>query len=121
MSHPRERSEVLRLIEEGKVTAAEGIQLLTARRPHSSLPLINTENRWLRIHVTDVKSNLPRVNINVPLRWLDAGLRIGRNFAPELDQIDWNKILAPAQDNTTIRLLEVEELENNQRIEIVVE
>ena len=121
MSHTSERSEVLRLIEEGKVTAAEGIQLLTAQRPHSSLPLSNTDKRWLRIHVTDLKSNQSRVNVNVPLRWIDAGLRLGRSFAPELDQIDWNKILAPAQDSTAIRLLEVEDLEDNQRVEIVVE
>ena len=121
MSHTRERSEVLRLIEEGKVTAAEGIQLLTAQRPHSSLPLSSTDKRWLRIHVTDLKSNQSRVNVNVPLRWIDAGLRLGRSFAPELDQIDWNKILATAQDSTAIRLLEVEDLEDNQRVEIVVE
>ena len=121
MPHTRERSEVLRLIEEGKVTAAEGIQLLTAQQSKPGLQLSNTDKRWLRIHVTDLKSNQPRINVNVPLRWLDAGLRIGRNFAPELDQIDWNKILAPAQDNTTIRLLEVEDLEDNHRIEIVVE
>ena len=121
MSHSHERSEVLRLIEEGKITVAEGIQRLTARRPPASLPLSHTDKRWLRIHVIDLKSNRPRVNVNVPLRWLDAGLRIGRNFAPELDQIDWDKMLAPAQDNPTIQLLEVEDLEDNHHIEIVVE
>src|SRR3972149_5322189 len=121
MSHTSERSEVLRLIEEGKVTAAEGIQLLTAWRPHSSLPLSNTDKRWLRIHVTDLKSNKPRVNVNVPLRWLDAGLQIGRNFAPELDQIDWNKMPARSRINAPVSFAPLRNSRGNITVAIVVE
>ena len=113
-----ERSEVLHMLDAGKISAAEGIHLLTAMR--SSRPA-DIAGRWLHLRVTNLKSNTPQVNINLPMSWVNAGLQIGRNFVPELDEVDWNQIIEAAKSGSTGRLLEVEELDNDQRVEIFVD
>jgi hypothetical protein len=120
MANATERSEVLHMIEEGKISAADGARLLAALQAKPDQSSSDLDKRWLRVHVTDLGTNRTRFNVNVPLRWVDAGLRIGRTFAPELDEIDWKKILTAARDNQAVRLLEVEDLDDNQRVEILI-
>ena len=94
MSNSNERTEILRLVETGKISATEGIQLLEhagphrrASRRHRSRPS-TTRGRWLRIRVTNLTTQAPKVNVNLPLGLVSAGLRIGQRYAPELHGID---------------------------------
>ncbi len=112
--------EVLNMIESGKISAAEGAQLLGALRSKPETTAI-LKNRSLRIRVSDLQTNRQRVNINLPASWVEFGLRIGRNFAPELNDIDWSQIMTSIKNGEAGRLLEVEDLEDNQRVEIFVE
>lgn len=112
-------TEVLNMIASGKISAAEGLQLLeAARSPRDVTP---RSDRWLHVRISDLKSNRRRVNVNLPASWIEAGLRIGRNFAPELKDIDWQEITEAVKSGNAGRLLEVEDLDDNQRIEIFME
>jgi SHOCT-like protein len=113
-------NEVLNMIASGKISAAEGLQLLEAMRSPRDVTTTNN-NRWLHVRVSDLGSNRQRVNINLPTSWLEAGLRIGRNFAPELKDVDWQQISEVVKSGNAGRLLEVEDLDDNQRVEIFLD
>ena len=121
MADTTERSEGLQMIQAGKISAAEGVELLKAMHATPAARPAELDNRWLRVRVADLTSRRPQVNVNVPMTWVNAGLRIGRSFVPELDQIDWNRVLNSPPGSGPIRLLEVEDMDDNQRIEISVE
>lgn len=126
MSNSNERTEILRLVETGKLSASEGIQLLNTldRSPRISPPpprAINTKGRWLRIRVTNLTTQAPKVNVNLPLGLVSAGLRIGQRYAPELRGVDWDDLLDEVQRGANGKLVEVEDQEDNERVEIFVE
>lgn len=112
--------EVLNLIESGKISAVEGLKLIEALRPQQPKATLAT-GRWLHIRVSDLQSNQQRVNINLPTSWIETGLRIGRKFSPELNEIEWPEILEAVNNGQAGRLLEVEDLNDNQRVEVFVD
>ncbi|MCM1566654.1 MAG: hypothetical protein FNP40_15330 [Dehalobacter sp. 4CP] len=63
-----ERLKVLEMIQEGKITAAEGMELLKAieeSAPEVSPAVSVFANRFLRVRVEGEKA--PKVNVNIPM------------------------------------------------------
>ena len=127
MSSSDERTEILRLIESGKITTSDGLKLLNSLDKKPSLPAAagtrppQTRGRWLRIRVTNLATQAPKVNVNLPLGLVSVGLNIGRRYAPELNGIDWDELLDEIQRGADGKLVEVEDQEDNERVEIFVE
>jgi hypothetical protein len=126
MSNSNERTEILRLVENGKLSAAEGIQLLNTldRAPRIAPPAqasVSTRGRWLRIRVTNLATQAPKVNVNLPLGLVSVGLRFGQRYAPELHGIDLESLLDEIQRGANGKLVEVEDQEDNERVEIFVD
>ncbi len=126
MSNSNERTEILRLVENGKLSAAEGIQLLNSldkapRIAPPPQPPVSLKGRWLRIRVTNLSTQAPKVNVNLPLGLVRAGLRIGQRYAPELNGIDWDSLLDEVQRGANGKLVEVEDQDDNERVEIFVD
>jgi hypothetical protein len=125
MSNSNERTEILRLVETGKLSASEGIQLLNTldRSPRITPPpqAVSTRGRWLRIRVTNLHTQAPKVNVNLPLGLVSAGLRFGQRYAPELHGIDVESLLDEIQRGANGKLVEVEDQDDNERVEIFVD
>ena len=125
MSNSQDRTEILRLIQGGKITTSEGIQLLNSLDKTLTLPPApkpgNTKGRWLRIRVTNLATQAPKVNVNLPLGLVSAGLRIGQRYAPELNGVDWDALLDEIQRGANGKLVEVEDQEDGERVEIFVD
>ncbi len=126
MSNSNERTEILRMVENGKLSATEGIQLLNSldKAPRPALPPqppLNTKGRWLRIRVTNLTTQAPKVNVNLPLGVVNAGLRLGQRYAPELQGIDWDDLLDEIRQGANGKLVDVEDLDDNQHVEIFVD
>jgi hypothetical protein len=126
MSNTNERTEILRLVETGKLSASEGIQLLNTldkapRIAPPPQPPVTTRGRWLRIRVTNLTTQAPKVNVNLPLGLVSAGLRIGQRYTPELHGIDLDDLLNEIQQGANGKLVEVEDQEDNERVEIFVD
>ncbi len=131
MANSTERTEILRLIESGKISTSEGLTLLNSldkgtpqlppkpQTPPAS-PL-TTRGRWLRIRVTNLATQAPKVNVNLPLGLVSAGLRIGQRYAPELHGVDWDTLLDEIQRGANGKLVEVEDQEDNERVEVFVD
>ena len=72
-----ERLRVLQLLEEGKISAAEAADLLTALRQP---PPPAGRARWFRVRVTDQRSGRTRTNVSVPIGMLGFGLGFARRL-----------------------------------------
>ena len=81
MASSEERMKILKMIEDGKLSAEEGTKLLAAlsekRVPEHALPGMPGGPRWLRIRVTDVRTGRSKASVQIPLALVDAGMKIG--------------------------------------------
>ena len=87
-----ERLRILELLEQGKITAAEAADLLSALgdRPRESgrspRPRWGQEEhpagraRWFRVRVTDESTGRVRSNVSVPIGMIGFGLDFARRF-----------------------------------------
>jgi hypothetical protein len=90
MATTEERMRILRMIQEGKITADEGSKLLTALRESrkDSRPVVaplRVGKGMLRVRVTDMLTGKPKVSVNLPLGLVDAGMSIASQYAPDVN------------------------------------
>lgn len=121
-----ERMRILRMIQEGKITAEEGAKLLAALResrkePHQSIMPGRFSKGWLRVRVTDMATNRAKVNVNLPLSLMDAGLKIGAQYAPELAGIDLTQFIEDIKGGAQGKIIDVIDEEDGEHVEIFVE
>ena len=127
MASSEERMKILKMIEEGKLSAEEGTKLLAALsdkrmsappRPPGGLP---GGPRWLRIRVTDVRSGRSKASVQIPLALVDAGLKIGAHFAPEVQGVDMSNVMEAVRSGMMGKIIDVTDEEDGEHVEIYVE
>jgi hypothetical protein len=125
MATSEERMRILKMISEKQLTAEEGARLLEALRgtPAGEAQGRNEPGkaRWLRIRVTDRPSGRTKVNVNLPIGLVDVGLKMGARFAPEMAGMDVSAIQAALKDGVQGRIIEVDDEQDDERVEIFVE
>ncbi len=127
MATTEERMKILKMIQEGKITAEEGAKLLAAlkesRKPNVGRPNVSMGgNRgWLRVRVTDTVSGKTKVNVNLPLGLMDAGLRIGAQYAPELQGMDLAQLVNEVKSGASGKIIDVVDEEDGEHVEIFIE
>ncbi len=123
MTTSEERLKILRMVEEGKISAEEGARLLAAlskgerRRP----PTSPGEGRWLRVRVTDLKSGKASVNVNLPVGLVNVGLRMGARFVPEMEGLNVQELDEALRQGLTGKIIDLVDEEEGQRVEVYVE
>ena len=123
-----ERMKILKMIQEGKITAEEGAKLLAALResrakagpPRPGMPM-GANKGWLRVRVTDMVSGKTKVNVNLPLGLMDAGLRIGAQYAPELAGMDLTQLVSEVKAGAAGKIIDVIDEEDREHVEIFIE
>lgn len=123
-----EKIKILKMIEEGKVTAEDGSKLLSSiedSKDKISENRINGNAKWIRIKVLDSeKGKQTKVNIKIPISLVETGLKIGKNFNKDLESsmkdIDIQEILRMIKNGAEGKILEVE-TDNGKTVEIYVE
>jgi hypothetical protein len=126
MATTEERMKILKMIQEGKITAEEGAKLLTAlneTRAKAARPGGGPVERrgWLRVRVSDTISGRTKVNVNLPLGLMDAGLRIGSQFAPELKGVDVDQLISEIRGGASGKIIDVLDEEDGDHVEIFIE
>lgn len=121
-----ERMKILKMISEEKITAEEGAQLLAALSPRSKKPKYesrrNLTNQMLRVRVTDMVSGKTKVNVNLPMRLVDAGLNIAAQFTPEVqDGQMMDAVKEALAENVTGKIVDVIDEEDGEHVEIFIE
>lgn len=96
--------------------------VLEAAQPAAPLSVRRAGRRWLHIQVSDLQSGRQRVRVNVPLGLVNFGLKIGARFTNELDSGTIQDVLAALEDESlTGTLVEVEDVEDNERVHIFID
>jgi hypothetical protein len=123
MASVEERMKILKMIEEGKVSAEEGAKLLSAltstNRPMGALSASGA--KWLRVRVTDVASGRSKATVQIPISLMEAGMKIGAHFAPEIDGVNMDQLMDALRLGTTGKIIDVVDDEDGEHVEIFVE
>jgi hypothetical protein len=115
------RTDILDQVASGTLSAAEAAALLSAPAPAQRALDPALASRWLRIRVTSLDTGRPKVSVNLPMAWVEVGLQLGSRYHPQVAGIDLNELLQQIESGTQDRLIEVEDLNDRERVEIFVE
>lgn len=130
MPTSEERLRVLQLIQDGKISAEEGIRLLesldsaalaAAAKP-AGAPVASCRGaRWFRVRVTDTNTGKTRVNVRLPVNVLNAGVKMGARFSPEVEGLDMGQLMNLIQAGATGQVLDVIDDEDGEHVEVFLE
>ena len=128
MNTTDERMLILRMIEEGKVSAEEGAKLLSsinqepAKRTKTMVAQRKPEDaRWFRVRVSDSQTGKMKALVNLPIGLMDWGLKVGAQFAPEMDGLDLNELSDILRSGADGKIVEVIDEEDGEHVEIFIE
>ena len=129
MATTEERLKILKMIEEGKISAEDGAKLLSALSEgrRGGMPGVPQPPRppgaprWLRVRVTDVNTGRSKASVQIPLDLVDAGMKIGAHFAPEVNGVDMANVMQAVRSGMTGKIIDVTDDEDGEHVEIYVE
>ncbi len=134
MTTSEERLRILRMIQDGKITAEEASRLLevlegirkptgeTAPPGGSAGPFNPGKGpRWFRVHVTDTNSGRTRVNVRLPVSVVSAGIKMGARFSPEVQGLDSAQLMEFINSGETGRVMDVFDENDGEHVEVFLE
>jgi hypothetical protein len=71
--------------------------------------------------VTDLLLNRPRTSVTIPVELIEVGLRLATRLAPQISGSALEQLLHAIAQASTGRLLDFQDLEENERVEIFLE
>jgi len=116
-----ERIRILRMVESGNVTAEEAARLLDSLQVKQEHTVERKRNRIVRVRVTNLANNRQKANVTVPVSLIDVGLRLATRLVPQIRGSALEDLLHAIENGTTGRLLDLQDLEEGERIEIYAE
>jgi hypothetical protein len=118
MTTPEERRLILRMIEQGKISADEGARLLTAlHKSQADAPSptpATGRGRTLQVRVTELGTNRQQVNVTLPAELVTLALR----WLPPGAQREVAQVQAALHAGLYGKLAEVIDQEQGVRVEI---
>ena len=133
MATTEERIQILKMVQEGKISAEEAAQLLealeegvkvtggtTEAAPPATGPL-GRQPRWLRVRVTDSDTGRPRVNVRLPLSMVKVGLKMGTRFSPEIEGLDTNELMQMIESGEIGQIVDVQDEKDGEHVEVFLE
>jgi len=121
MTTDEERMRILKMVEEGQISAEEAARLLAALDKASGVETKSAASseslrRFFRVRVTDSATGQQKVNVNIPAGLVDIGLR----FAPDSVKQHLHTIRAAINSGMTGRIVDVVD-DHGGRVEIFIE
>ncbi len=133
MTTNEERLRILKMVQEGKIDSTEAARLLQAldSNPDSSsgsqtgnanqTASRTQKPRFLHIKVTKTSDNKPMVDVRLPITIVNAGIRMGAKFTPNLYGIDKDALLEMMNSPETQQIIDVTDDEDGERVQIFLE
>lgn len=125
MATSDERMKILKMIDEGKISAEEGAKLLSAlsesRKPSrkpTTRNLSGSGRRWLRVRVTDMVTGKSKATVNLPMGLVDAGLNIASQYAPD---VAFDELIEAIDAGAEGKIIDVIDEEDGEHVEIFIE
>lgn len=128
MATSEERLKILKMIQEGRITAEEGARLMEAlergsRASGAGAPAGSTAKtgRWFRVRVTDTTTGKTRVNLRLPVNLVNAGVKMGARFSPEVEGLDMDQLMQHINSGETGQIVDVYDDEDGEHVEVFIE
>jgi len=141
MATSEERLRILKMVQEGKISAEEGMQLLeslaasvptpqppaAAEPPSAPLPPSFPETpsirtpRWFRVRVTDTNTGKVRVNVRLPINVVPAGMKMGARFSTEVEGLNMDELSSLINSGTIGQIVDVYDEEDGEHVEVFLE
>jgi hypothetical protein len=125
MATNEERLKILKMIDEGKITAEEGARLLAtlseSRKTAVRKPAPRGTYggaRWLKVRVTDTMTGKAKATVNLPLGLVDAGLNIASKYAPD---VAFDELVEAINAGAEGKIIDVYDEEDGEHVEIFIE
>lgn len=128
MATSEERLRILKMVEQGVISAEDAARLLEAlgageQRRGGSYDRATTtaSGRWFRVRVTDLRTGKNKVNVNIPMGLVNVGMKMGARFVPDLEAFSLSQLADMVNSGATGKLVEFEDVEDGERVEIFVD
>lgn len=131
MATSEERLKVLKMVQEGKITAEMAAELLKAldatdkKRETEDKGGVSfpgrSSGRFFRVRVTDTDTGRTRVNIRLPLGMVNAGMRMGMRFSPEVEGLDATRLAEALASGETGQIMDIYDDEDGEHVEVYIE
>ncbi len=128
-------------MSQGKISAAEAAEMLSTPAAETAVPakeqVIEIEEEtavpekepatagstpsWFKVRVRNLDTGKNKVSVNIPIRMFKFGLKIGRKFTDELDDLNWNEIDGMMKNMQTGMIVEVQDEESNEHVQVYFE
>ena len=135
-----ERLTILKMVEENKISAEQGVQLLSALgqpkpAPAAPAPVMDSapvapeppaspatgKGRWFRVIVTDTNTGKNKVSVRLPMRLVRWGLKVGSRYTDELEGIDMDELAEALAGDGDGQLVDVLDEEDGEHVQEFVE
>ena len=122
-----ERLKILKLVQEGNLTAEEGIELLDllgAKTPAGKANPAEPQPavaQWFRVVVTDTTTGKIRVNVRLPISLVNAGMKMGARFSPQVEGLDRETLSAFINNGITGKVVDVRDEQDGEHVEVFIE
>ena len=124
-----ERLRILRMVQEGKISAEEGIELMDAlgENRRGKEPVVAERRmgrraaRWFRIRVTDQITGKIKVDVRLPVNVVRAGSKLGARFSPEVSGFDMDQVMQYVDSGSVGRVFEMTHDSDQELVEVFIE
>lgn len=131
MASTEERMRILMMIQEGKISAAEGARLIEAlddlsepTPPTTSASKASVGGKkphYLRVLITDTDTGKARVNVRLPVSLINSGMRMGARFAPEIEGLDMEELNAWMNSGEVGQIVDIFDEDDGEHVEVFLE
>ena len=128
MASSEERMRILKMIQDGVISAEDGIRLLdsieqSANRESDkrSVEEPGRTARFFRVRVTDTNTGKARVNVRLPVSVLSAGMKMGARFSTEIQGLDPNELMSFIREGTIGKIVDVYDDKDGEHVEVFLE
>jgi hypothetical protein len=123
---PEERMAILKMIEEDKITAEEGLKLLESlgkeKKPEMAPQPVKHEanGRMFRVVVTNLTTGKPKVNVTLPMSLVSWGLRMGSHFS-DIEGVNLEELSDILKTTSQGKVIDVMDEEDGEHVEIFID
>ena len=132
MATVEERIRILKMVQDGKLTAEEAAQLIdavdTPRQPGpeekavDDTPAGSTKpGRWFNVRISSQSEGKKRVNVRLPVSLVRAGIKMGAKFSPEVESLDVDQLLQFINSGETGQFIQIFDEEDGDHIEVFID
>lgn len=123
-----EKLQILNMVQEGKITAEEGVKLLEAlednKKTSNNLVYSDNKAKWLKIKVIE-SGDITKANVTLPISLVNVGVKLIGKFSPEikasgLTEDDIGEILEAIKNGQMGKIVDVD-TEDGTKVEITIE